>query len=113
MIKDKTDEGFEKAYQIFLEEAEECGATIVPSEDGKGHLYINGEEADIEKVFEKFFGKDNDKDLFDDLSESEKLQTDVMAKIEMLLHEAEECPEWRAKQALRCLRLELRESWGW
>lgn len=52
-------------------------------------------------------------DLFDDLSDAEKLQADVLAKIEILIHEAEECPEWRAKQALRCLRKELMESWDW
>ena len=48
-----------------------------------------------------------EKDFFDDLSDSEKLQADVLAKIEMLIHEAEECPEWSAKQALRFLRKEL------
>ena len=52
-------------------------------------------------------------DLFDDLSDAEKLQVDVLAKIDMLIHEAEECPEWGAKQALRCLRKELMESWDW
>lgn len=52
-------------------------------------------------------------DFFDDLSDAEKLQADVLAKIELLIHEAEECPEWRAKQALRCLRKELMESWDW
>ena len=52
-------------------------------------------------------------DLFDDLSDAEKLQADVFAKIEMLIHEAEECPEWKAEQALRFLRKELMESWDW
>lgn len=54
-----------------------------------------------------------EKDFFDDLSDAEKLQVDVLAKIDMLIHEAEERPEWRAKQALRCLRKELMESWDW
>lgn len=52
-------------------------------------------------------------DFFDDLSDVEKLQADVLAKIEILIHEAEEYPEWRANQALRCLRKELTESWDW
>lgn len=47
------------------------------------------------------------------VSEVEKLQAEVLAKIEILLQEAEASPEWKAEQALRCLRKELRESWGW
>lgn len=50
--------------------------------------------------------------MTDDLSDDEKLQADVLAKIETLIHEAEECPEWKAQQALRCLRKELMEKLG-
>lgn len=58
-------------------------------------------------VSEKLLGKAEEVDFFKSLSEREKTLLEVGAKIEILLHEAEENPDWKAVNALRCLYKEL------
>lgn len=55
MEQKMTDEEFEETYKIFLAEAANSGVIISPSDDGKGHLYVNGKEADIVEILEDFF----------------------------------------------------------
>ena len=42
-----TDEEFERAYQLLLEEAKSGGVMISPSKDGKGHIYVGDEEVSL------------------------------------------------------------------
>ena len=49
-------------------------------------------------------------DFFEDLSEKDKVLAMVQAKIEILIHEAENAPEWKATSALRCLAKEIEEE---
>lgn len=49
-------------------------------------------------------------DFFEDLSEKDKALAMVLAKIEILIHEAEDAPEWKATSALRCLKREIEEE---
>ena len=41
-----SNEELDKAVNWFFEHAEEYGVKITPSEDGKAHFFVNGEEVD-------------------------------------------------------------------
>ena len=45
---------FESAFEIFLNLAKEYGATITPSKDGKGHITINGKDAEPKDFLSHF-----------------------------------------------------------
>ena len=49
-----TEESIEKAVDWFFEHAEEYGIKITPSEDGKSHFYLDGEEVESIPCFDMF-----------------------------------------------------------